>query len=417
MTDLATPVAATPAPAATAEPRWRRVLTGDWGRTFATVLAWHVVLSAVAILFQGSLPTYGGNPIHTLGSDQTLLSHTYRWDSGHFNGILNGEYTDPRTPWTAAFYPFFPLCVWLVQTISFGQLGFLAAGFIVNFVASWLAATALLKITRHFLASTWAPWLAVGAFLSAPTAFFMHAFYSEAVFCALGFWAYLFALRRQWMWMGLCLIPMTATRITAALFVGLCLLEFFRSKEWKPRGLLSWNLLWFPGAYLGFAGFAVYLKFALGDALAMFHAYETAPAWNYHVLNVNIFSTIYQELKISARAVLDPPVDTWELISHIIPMIGLGVLLLASGYLFHKLREPAIPLAAFGLASVIMFTLNSNVVSVHRYLLPCIVIFVAIAAAAERGTRLRPVMYGLLFAHAVTQAVIYSLFISGNWSG
>ena len=39
-------------------------------------------------------------------------------------------------------------------------------------------------------------------FRSAPAAFFLHSFYSEAVFCALGFWAYLFALRRQWLWMG-----------------------------------------------------------------------------------------------------------------------------------------------------------------------------------------------------------------------
>lgn len=417
MTDLAVaPVSTGQAPEA-ARPRWRRVLTSEWARTFAVVFAWHTVLSAVAILFQGSYPTYGGNPVAFLGPDQTLLSHTYRWDSGHFNGILNGEYTNPQTPWAPAFYPFFPICVWLVQTLSFGQLGFLAAGFVVNFIASWLAVTALLKITRHFTSSTWAPWLAVGAFLTAPTAFFLHAFYSEAVFCAFGFWAYLFALRRQWVWMGLCLIPTTATRITAALFVGLCLLEFFRAKQWRLRGLLSWHILWFPGAYLGFAAYAVYLKFAAGSPTAMFSAYETAPAWKYHVLDVNIFSTIFTELKTSARATLHPPVDTWELISHIIPMIGLGTLLVTSAYIFYKLREPAIPLALFGVASLVMFTLNSNVVSVHRYLLPCVVIFVAIAVAAERSARLRPVMYGVLFAHAITQAFIYSLFIAGNWAG
>lgn len=415
-TDFAAPVA-TEAQAGEDPSRWRRALTGEWARTFATVFAWHVVLSAIAILFQGSYPTYPGNPVQVLGPDTTLLSHTYRWDSGHFNGILNGDYTDPATPWTPAFYPFFPVCVWLVQTITFGQLGFLAAGFVVNFIASWFAVTALLKITRHFTSSTWAPWLAVGAFLSAPTAFFMHSFYSEAVFCAFGFWAYLFALRQRWVWMGLCLIPMTATRITAALFVGLCLLEFFRSKQWKLRGLLSWHLLWFPGAYLGLAAFAVYLKIALNQPFAMFSAYDTAPAWRYHVLNVNIFDTIGTELEISAKAILNPPVDNWTLISHVIPMIGLTVLLLASVYLWHRLRAQAIPLALFGIASIVMFTLNSNVVSVHRYLLPCIVIYVAMAVAAERSTRLKPVMYGLMFAHALTQAFIFSLFVSGNWSG
>jgi hypothetical protein len=415
-TDVATPVA-TEVRAGEDTPRWRRALTGEWARTFAVVFAWHVILTGVAYLFQGTYPVYPGNPVQTLGPDQTLLSHTYRWDSGHFNGILNGEYTNPETPWAPAFYPFFPVCVWLVQTVTFGQLGFLAAGFVVNLIASWFAATALLKITRHFTSSTWAPWLAVGAFLSAPTAFFMHAFYSEAVFCAFGFWAFLFALRQRWAWMGLCLIPTTATRITAALFVGLCLLEFFRAKQWKLRGLLSWHLLWFPGAYLGFAAFVGYMKVALNEPLAMFHAYNTAPAWRYHVFDLNIFSTIGTEVETSVTALANPPIGNWALISHIIPMIGLAVLLIASVYLWYRLRAQAIPLALFGIASIVMFTLNSNVVSVHRYLVPCIVIYVAMAVAAERSARLKPVMYGLMFAHALTQAFIYSLFISGNWSG
>jgi hypothetical protein len=89
--------------------------------------------------------------------------------------------------------------------------------------------------------------------LTAPTAFFLHSFYSEAVFCALGFWTYLFALRRQLAWMGLRLIPMTASRVAAVLFVGLCFLEFPRSKEWQLPAALSWLVLWFPAAFAGLA--------------------------------------------------------------------------------------------------------------------------------------------------------------------
>jgi hypothetical protein len=424
MTDLATPVAPCAvelAPTATVS-RWRRALTSEWTRTFALVLAWHAVLTAIAILFQGSYPTgpgspsYSGGPVSGIAPGPTLLSHTFRWDSEHFNGILNGGYTNPATRWTAAFYPFFPICVWLVQAVTFGKLGVLAAGFVVNVIASWLAATALLKITRFFLTSTWAPWLAVAAFLTAPPAFVMHSFYSEAVFCALGFWAYLFAIRRQWAWMGLCLIPLTATRVTAVLFVGLCLLEFFRAKQWRLRALLTWNLLWFPAAYLGFASYALYLKLATGDALGMLHAYKTQPAWGYHVLNINFLETIGKEAETSIGFIAQGGVDVYALISHVLPMIGLVTLLAVSCYVFYKLRGPAVPLAVFGLASIVMLTLNSNVISVHRYLLPCLVIYIAIAAAAERSTRLKPVMYGVLYAHTMVQGLIFSLFIAGSWS-
>jgi hypothetical protein len=423
MTDLATERAMKPAavPADDSSPgsRWQRVLASDWTKTFAMAAAFHVVLTAIAVLFQNALPSYQpGNPTNILGNDLTLLSHTFRWDSQHFSGILQGQYTDPATPWKAAFYPLFPATVGLVQAITFGKLGVLAAGFLVNFVASWLAATALLKITRHFVSSTWAPWLAVTAFLTAPTAYFLHAFYSEAIFCALGFWAYRFALRRQWVWMGLCLIPITATRITSVLFIGLCLLEFFRAKEWKLRGLLTWNLLWFPAGFLGFAGYALYLKLATGDALGMFHAYAYGEQWPYHKSNPNFPLTIARELKTSASAFFNSPGAGWEpMVNHLIPMTALAVLLIASGYVFYIHRSAGIPLAAFGVVSIVMFTLNSNLVSVHRYVLPCLVIYIAMATAAERSARLKPVMYGLMFTHAAVLMFLYSLFLSGVWSG
>ncbi|MEV0676121.1 mannosyltransferase family protein [Actinosynnema sp. NPDC050436] len=418
MTDVMTPAA--PAPdASPARPtsRWRSLAASDWARTFALVFAWHAVLTAVAVLFQGVFPIGEGYPVKVLGPDTTLLSHTFRWDSENFRDITLGGYGDETKPWIPAFYPFFPFCLWLLQTITFGKLGFLAAGIIVNGVASWLAATALLKVARYFVAGERTAWLAVAAFLTAPTAFFMHAFYSEAVFCALGFWAFLFALRRQWVWMGLLLIPLTATRITAALFVGLCFLEFWRSKGWKPRGLLSWHLLWFPAAGLGVVAFAVVLKFVHGDPLAMFHAYDTVATWGYHKADPNILGTVWRELVASWDALATGRPDTWQLISHLLPVFGLVVLLASSVYAFVALRGDGVPLAGFGLASFVMFTLNSNVVSVHRYLLPCLVIYLAMAVAAQRRPALRPVLYGWMYATTLVQAAVYLLFVTGQWAG
>ncbi|RKT52998.1 mannosyltransferase family protein [Saccharothrix australiensis] len=415
MTDLITPTATTAPSAGPA--RRRSPLTSDWARAFALVFAWHAVLTAVAVLFQGTLPIGEGYPVKVLGPDATLLSHTYRWDSENFHQIANGGYANEATPWVHAFYPFFPFCVWLLETITFGKLGFLAVGMIVNGIASWCAATALLKIARHFVTGERAAWLTVAAFLTAPTAFFLHGFYSEAVFCALGFWAFLFALRRQWVWMGLCLIPLTATRITAVLFVGLCFLEFFRSRDWKLRGLLSWHLLWFPAAGLGVVAYAVVLQVVTGDPLAMFHAYDTVSTWGYHVTNFNIPGTLATEVSASWEALASGRPNNWQVLSHLLPLVGLVVLLASSVYVFVALRKDGIPLAAFGLASFVMFTLNSNVVSVHRYLLPCLVIYVAMVLAAQRRRALRPVLYGWLYTTTLVQAAVFLFFVAGIWAG
>lgn len=415
MTDVMTRTEqASPESAREHKTRWHHT---DWARAFALVLAWHAVLTAVAVLFQGSLPVGEGYPVKVLGPDATLLSHTYRWDAENFHQITNGGYANEATPWVPAFYPFFPFLVWLVETISFGLLGFLAAGMVVNVLATCLAAVALLRIARHFVTGERAPWLVVAAFLTAPTAFFAHAFYSEAVFCALGFWAYLFALRRQWVFMGLTLIPLTATRITAVLFVGLCFLEFYRAKEWKLRGLLSWHLLWFPAAGLGVAAYALVLKIVKGDPLAMFSAYDTVSTWGYHVANPNIPATLWGELKVSLHALAGGRPSNWDLISHILPLFGLAVLVALSVYLFAALKKDGIPLAAFGLASFVMFTLNSNVVSVHRYLLPCVVIYVAMVVAAQRKPALKPALYGWMYASSLVQTGVFLLFVAGIWAG
>jgi hypothetical protein len=401
-----------------AAPRWREWISSDFAKALTLVAAWQAALTAVAVFFGPTLPRYEGIPKDGIGSTLSVLAHTYRWDSMDYGRILSGGYDTTIT--SRAFYPLFPVCVWIVQTITFGQAGLLVAGFIVNSIAIWLAVVALLKIARYFFTSAPAPWLVVAAFLTAPTAFFLHSFYSEAVFCALGFWTYLFALRRQWLWMGLCLIPITASRVTAVLFVGLCFLEFWRSKEWKIRGLLSWPLLWFPAAFAGLATFMVYMNALTGDALGMFHALKAAPSWSYHVFNPNIIATGWKEAKITGHFLLgDVPQNdwAWALFNNALPFIGLVLLFVASVYFFSVLRSKGLPLALFGIATIVMLTMNSNVVSVHRYLLPVLVLYLALVLLAERRPKLKPTVYVVLYANSLLQAGLFLSFVSGNWTG
>ncbi|MEC3980193.1 hypothetical protein [Amycolatopsis sp. H20-H5] len=381
------------------------------------VLVWQLVLIAIAVLF-GSLSEPGeGIPDTGVGSGDGLLAHTYRWDAANYGEIASHAYTSSDVP-LRAFYPVFPICVWLVRTISIGTLDPLTAGFLVNTAATWLATVALLKIARFYFSGTRAPWLVVVAFLTAPAAFFLHSFYSEAVFCALGFWAFLFALRRHWLWMGLCLIPLTASRITAAVFVGLCFLEFWRSKDWKPRGLLSWHLLWFPLAFLGLAACMVYMRLRTGSATASFTALKGVEAWSYHVFNPDILATGLNEARITTHALLgDTPLDSWTLVSHVLPFLGLVLLFGSSVYVFLVWRLKGLPLALFGIASIVLLTINSNVVSVHRYLLPCLVMYLALILLGERHPRLHWLVYVVLYANSAIGTALFLRFISGAWAG
>jgi hypothetical protein len=278
--------------------------------------------------------------------------------------------------------------------------------------------TALLKIARHFLASRIGPWLVVAAFLTSAGAFFLHMFYSEAVFIALAFWAYLFALRRQWVRMGLCLTLLTASHITAVLFIGLCFLEFWRSKQWRLRGLLSWHVLWFPASVLGFAAYALYLYAVTGDALAMFKAYHVAKDWSYQVFDPNVASTLAHEVSVVWNAAVGGRAfDNLIFIDHLLPLASLVLLLASSVYVLGVLRGRGVPLGVFGLLSFVMFTLNSNVVSGHRHVLPCVVLYIALVLMSERRAILRAVTYGVMYGGALFQGVLVVMFVSGTWAG
>ncbi|MEC3980192.1 hypothetical protein [Amycolatopsis sp. H20-H5] len=404
---------APPAPA-----RWGALATNDFAKMLAVVLAWNVALIAVAWLFGPSTPAPPGRgiPESGIGSGASMLAHTYRWDSVWYGEIVQHGYNSGFEQ-VRAFYPVFPFAVWLVHTISFGALGVITAGFLVNLVATWLAAVALLKIARFYFSER-ASRLVVAAFLTAPTAYFLHSFYSEAIFCAIGFWAFLFALRRQWLWMGVLLIPLTATRITAAVFVGLCFLEFWRSKGWKPRGLLSWHLLWFPLAFLGLGAQLFYMKLQTGNAMAGFDPALMEKYWSYHQFNLNIIPNGLEVSKTAIHALIgDFPMTEWMLINKVLPFVGLALLFASSVYVFVALRAKGLPLALFGIASIVMLMVNSNVISVHRYLLPCLVMYIALVLFGERHPRLRNGVHVVLYANSLICGLLFVRFVAGSWTG
>ncbi|MFI9817441.1 mannosyltransferase family protein [Saccharothrix variisporea] len=388
----------------------RAVQWNDWTKALTAVVAWHVVLSLTAYVFQGSQHlNYAYPPV--LSPQPTPLSHMLRFDALYYVDIVANGYDLRNKPHLAAFYPLFPLATWVVHKITFAQLGILGAGLVVNVLGSWFAVVALLRTARHFIADKTLHWLTPALFLTAPSAYFLHVMYSEALFCAIAFWAYLFALERRWVPMGLCLIPLTASRITAALFVGLCLVEFLRSRG--RRRPWSWHLLWFPAAFAGLGAYWVFLWRLTGNPFANFAGHRM---WPYQVFNPDIFATWGAEVTAAVRALRYGPLDAVQVVDHVLPVVALTVVLAVSVYLVVELRGQGVPLALFGVAALVMLSLNSNLVSVHRYVLPLLVVYVGLTVLFARRPAARPVVFGLVFTHMLAFGFLYASFVSGNWS-
>lgn len=344
-----------------------------------------------------------------------LSQHALKWDAGWYLHIIDQGYGLEGSPAAPAFYPLFPLVISLLSAITFYSIPVFVLSILFNTVCVWLILVALRKILQHFKLSNQAIIFTLALFLAFPSAFFMHVFYSEALFIALAFWGYLFALKGRWWAVGIVLAALTATRLPSLLFLGLYGLEYLRSYQWNIKKAFNKNALWFLLAPVGFIGYALYLLITRGDAFAMFSAYSATNDWTYHHFNPNVISTLYESTATLITSVASGTFAYNEFVNIFLPLVAIIALLFSAGVLFAQKNSKYIPLALFGIVSAIFFSLNGNIVSVHRYVLPCILIFVVIALLYTKRRLI--ILLPLLLGSVALQLFLYMKFATNIFAG
>jgi hypothetical protein len=386
---------------------------GDFGKLLLFTLLWQLGMTLLGLIIEYVVPVipHGILPMRHFG----IFDHTMRWDALWFYQIPQGYYA--HNPYSPAFYPLFPFLTYVVHTVSFGALGYITSGILVNTIASWLTFVALFKICRILWGRHHAfNWLVLLLFVTSPAALFLHMYYSEAVFCAFAFWAYYFSLRRNWLACSILLAGLTASRVTAILFIGLCFLEFCRAYDWQPKKILVKQVLWFLITPLGFVIYGLYLHHVRGDFFSMAHSYKL---WSFHVFNPNFIGTFINAARTAFNGMfgVTPYSPAEVFVNFTLPVVALSVLLATSLIALIRIRSWAIPLGIFGLLSFVMFTLNSDVNSVHRYVLPCISVFLIVGySVMKRPKALIPTIM-LCTGSFGLQVILYMLFVNGHFAG
>ncbi|OBJ58244.1 hypothetical protein A9W95_11885 [Mycobacterium sp. 1423905.2] len=372
-----------------------------------------VIALAIALAWQGFMTILG---TILLPDGSGGLGHTILWDAQWYLNIVREQYLfNPASP---AFYPLFPLIVGTLSAVTFHSIPYAHLGFLVNTVSLAFAVAALMRISRIFGLRNFR-YVTVALFLAAPAAVFMHLFYTEAVFVALGFWAYALALQRRWLLMGITLGFLTATRLPAVLFVGLCGLEYLRACGWSAKKAFNRDLAAFIVAPMGFLLYGLYLLAVRGDFFAMFNAYKSTRAWGYLSFEPNFLYSIFRCGSETVRAVVGlRRFDNDITVNYAIPLFCLIVLFACSTYLLYSYRGKGVPLGIFGLCSIVFFTVNNSFVAVHRYSLPCLSIYLVLALVYANYRRLRAMVLGVGVAMLVAQAtLIHLLFVTKDFAG
>lgn len=153
-----------------------------------------------------------------------------RWDAVHFFTISRHGYVaalgDPNR---TAFFPLYPL---LIRALSELGLNPIIAGLCISAAASLVAATYLFRLAERASDDSGGR-RAVLYLMLFPTAVFLVAPYSEALFLAGAIPAFYYAKRRQWQFVGIPAAVAMGTRVAGLFLLMGLLAEFLAQRDFS----------------------------------------------------------------------------------------------------------------------------------------------------------------------------------------
>ncbi len=355
-----------------------------WRQAVQLVAITHVIYFAVAYAATSFLASSTGS------SDVGVLEMWTRWDARHFLQVAQYGYTDPRSdPHATAFFPLFPLLIRAVAAIGIAPA---LAGLLVSGVAAVVAGAYLFKLAEEE-AGAGAGRRAVLYLLLFPTAVFLVAPYSEALFLAGAVPAFYYARKGRWhLVAGPAAVAMGARAAGIFLLIGL-VFEFLRRRDFRPRTALTALAALAAGA-LPLIAYGAYLARIHGDPFYFFT--DQRLGWQRELTNpVESFVTTLNATRVPAGAGnLTNFVIAWR-VEIIAAAIGVG-------FTIWALVKREWGYAAFMGSFMVALMTSSVYLSIPRMLLSFFPIMLFLAAT----TRGRPARHEVLLVAFASVAML-----------
>lgn len=219
----------------------------------------------------GARGQLAGTPAESIPSFGPIATWN-RWDLDWYASIAQSGYGAAGFENNYAFLPGFPALLWAGSKVGLHPT---LVGMIVSLLAGLVAAIALGRLARSYEVS---PQWTVLAWAVAPMAVYLAAPYTEALFCALAFPAWLFARKGRWLGASALAAGACLVRING-LFLAIALIVLFLTSTPRPWRRLPWLAL--PFAVL--AGVFAYFHALSGNWTVWSDA--QAQGWNRHLTN------------------------------------------------------------------------------------------------------------------------------------
>lgn len=395
------------------------IRASDTKRLSPAVSVWPFVLTVFVLsrlLFMGTgvlaaayLPQAepAGDPLEPPGS----LNYWAHWDGAWYSQIATDGYGE-RAPTSTAFFPLYPMLVRLGTTLWGGPAMW---GVVISLLSTLFALFFVYRIAEKLYdgRAARAATLALAFF---PTAFFLNAVYTEALFLALTagtFWAA--AVRRDLLLAGLLGALAAATRNLGVLLLLPLFFEWLRHRrEFGWRGLFGISLV--PA---GLVGYAAFLWGRFGDPFVF--ATQQSAYWGRELTSpVTTAASAWRAAGEGAGYLLDPATlfmgtsagPTLEA-SNTLNLAFLALFLILMGVGFAVL-PPGLSLYTFILVLLPVLTPSPSfpLMSLPRFMLGAFPVFLVLGYLISRS---RPALVVWLVLSSGLGVALTALFTTWRW--
>lgn len=380
-----------------------------WTFVLAVFVASRSFFLGVGALAAAFLPAAepGGSPLEPPG----LLNYWAHWDGGWYAEIATEGY-GVRAPASTAFFPLYPMLVRLGTVVGGGPALW---GVLISLVFTLLALYFLYGIAERLYdaRTARASTLALAFF---PTAFFLNAVYTEALFLALttgSIWAAY--VRRDFLLAGILGGLAAATRNLGLFLLIPLFIEWGRNRrEVGGRGLAALTLV--PA---GLAAYGVFLWVRFGDPMSS--ARQQGDYWGRTLANpVTTFGNAWTAAGDGVKYLFDPQAlflstsagPTLEA-SNTLNLFFLGLFLVLMGVGFALLP---VGLSVYTFIVMVLPLLTPSpqfpLMSLPRFMVGTFPLFIVLGYLLSRK---RPALVVWLVFSALAGAALTALFVTWRW--
>lgn len=325
---------------------------------------------------------------------ESLLEIWAKWDTDHYLKIAEKGYGSSANNQIA----FFPLYPYLIKALTLVLQNYMLSALIISNLAYAVAAYFLYELVKLDYQKEDA-FRTVIYFSVFPTAYFLHAAYTESLFLALSIGSFYFARKKSWPLAGVLGMLAAATRITGILLLPVLIIEYLAQKEYRLREIKI-DIIWILIIGLGLVFYLILNYTVSGDPFYFIEVQQGG--WARKIaLPYEGFVNAIGGLPGAEPSELSQ--ESWvEVMFGLLALIGVV-------YSFFRLR---LSYSLYALLTWLLVTSSVIWLSIPRFTLTMFPLIILLALFGRR----RGVNFMIIFLSLICYALYLSEFIRFRWA-